>query len=137
MGQTISVRVPDALSVGWRRSLVSVRGPLLVAVTYFVGAEIAFFIGTLSDKFFAPFWPPNAVLFCALAIVPERRWWLYIAAVLPPHVLAELRVGMPPVPLLVAFVTNCMVAAGSALAVRQLIKGPPWFGNLRNAAIST
>jgi signal transduction histidine kinase len=113
----------------------TLRGPLLVAIAYFIGAQIAFFIGTLSDKIFAPFWPPNVVLFCALLLVPERRWWLYIAAAFPPHVVAELQVGMPAEQLLVAFVTNCMVAVMSAFAVRRLVGEAPWFGDLRKAGL--
>ncbi len=44
----------------------TLQRPVLVAVAYFLAAEAAFFIGTLSDRIFAPFWPPNIVLFCAL-----------------------------------------------------------------------
>jgi len=80
--------------------------PLLVAVAYFVGAEAAFLIGRLSDMSFAPFWPPNVVLFCALLLAPERRWWIYLVAAFPAHVLAELQVGMPTAHLLVAFSTT-------------------------------
>src|SRR5687768_4025511 len=83
-----------------------IQMPLLTAVAYYLGAEVAFLIGTLSDNIFAPFWPPNIVLFCALMLVPERRWWILIVAVLPAHGLAELRVGMPAAQMLVAFATN-------------------------------
>src|SRR5262249_32692135 len=93
-----------------RRLKVPLRGPLLVALAYLLGAEAAFYIGTLSDQIFALFWPPNVVLFCALLIVPQRDWWLYIVAAFLAHVVAELGVGMPAPQLLVAFVTNCMVA---------------------------
>jgi signal transduction histidine kinase len=113
----------------------TLQGPILVAVAYFVGAEIAFLIGTLSDKIFAPFWPPNVILFCALLVVPERRWWLFIAATFPAHVAAELGVGMPAGQLLVAFATNCAVAVVNALAVRRLLGDPPWFGDLRKVAL--
>jgi signal transduction histidine kinase len=120
----------------WLREVREARwGPLLVALAYLIGAEIAFFVGTLSDKIFAPFWPPNVVLFCALLLVPERRWWLYIAAAFPPHVVVELQVGMPTGQLLVAFVTNCLVAIMSAFAVRRLVGGAPWFGDLRKAGL--
>src|SRR5262245_10439482 len=104
---------------------VALRGPVLVAVAYFIGAEIAFLIGTLSDKIFAPFWPPNVILFCALLVVPERRWWLFIAAAFPAHAAAELGVGMPAGQLLVAFATNCAVAVINAAAVRRLLGHPP------------
>jgi signal transduction histidine kinase len=109
--------------------------PLFVAIAYYLGAEAAFLIGTLSDKIFAPFWPPNVVLFCALLLAAQRRWWIYIAAVFPAHVIAELGVGMPVPQLVVAFVTNCMVALISAIAVRRLLVGPPWLGDLRKASL--
>ena len=78
-----------------RQAVAPLQGPLLVALAYFLGAQAAFFIGTLSDQIFALFWPPNVVLFCALLIVPQRHWWRYIAAAFPAHVMAELGVGMP------------------------------------------
>lgn len=123
--------------VRWRLTDLKsrIQAPLLVAVAYYAGAEAAFFIGTLSDKIFAPFWPPNVILFCALVLVPERRWWLFIAASFPAHVLAEFGVGMPAAQLLVAFATNVSVALLNAIAIRRILGGPPWFGNLRKAAL--
>jgi integral membrane sensor domain MASE1 len=109
------------------------RGPILVAIAYYLGAEAAFFIGTLSDKIFALFWPPNVILFCALLITPHRTWWRYIACALAAHVIAELGVGMPAVQLTVAFATNCTVALLNAYAVRRAIGEPPWFGTFQNA----
>src|SRR5262245_8350950 len=106
-------------------------GPALAALGYYLGAEAAFLIGTLSDKIFAPFWPPNVVLFVALLLTPYRRWWLIFAAVLPVHVLAELRVGMTPLPMAVAFATNAMVAVMNAVAVRYFLGGPPWLSEAR------
>src|SRR5262245_36193847 len=117
----------------WRKAALS--APLLVAVAYYLGAEAAFYIGTLSDRIFAPFWPPNVVLFCALLLAAERRWWLFIAAAFPAHVVAELGIGMPAGQLLVAFVTNCMVAALNAFALRRLVNGPPWLADLRRASV--
>jgi PAS domain S-box-containing protein len=108
--------------------------PLLVAVAYFVGAEAAFLIGTLSDKIFAPFWPPNVILFCALLLAPERRWWLYVVAAFPAHVLSELQVGMSVAPMLVAFASNCSVAILNAAATRRILGDPPWPSELRTAS---
>ena len=114
--------------------LRSIRAPFLVALAYYIGAQGAFAIGTLSDRIFAPFWPPNVILFCTLLLVPKRRWWVYSAAAFPAHVLAEMRVAMPAAPALVAFVTNCAVALLSAFGVRRILGEPPFFGTLRNAA---
>jgi signal transduction histidine kinase len=118
---------------GLRQAVQPLQGPALVALAYFLGAQAAFYIGTLSDQIFALFWPPNVILFCALLVVPQRSWWLYIAAALPAHVAAELTVGMPAPQLLVAFATNCLVVLTNAYAVRRFVGGPPWFGNWRKA----
>jgi signal transduction histidine kinase len=118
-----------------RQAAISLQGPVLVALAYFLGAEAAFYIGTLSDRIFALFWPPNVILFCALLIVPQRDWWVYIAAAFPAHAIAELGVGMPPSQLVVAFATNCMVALLNAYAVRRFVGDPPWFGNFRKASL--
>ena len=120
----------------WQSPAVqSFFAPVLVAVAYYLGAQAAFSVGTLSDRIFAPFWPPNVILFCTLLLVPQRMWWRYIAAVFPAHALAELSVGMPPVQNLVAFATNCMVAILSAWAIKRFLRESPWFGTLRNTAI--
>jgi signal transduction histidine kinase len=109
--------------------------PVIVALGYYLGAEAAFYVGTLSDRIFAPFWPPNVVLFLALLLAPERRWWLFIAASFPAHAVAELGVGMPAGQLLVAFATNCMVAVLNAFLLRRLVKGPPWLADLGRASL--
>jgi len=109
--------------------------PVFVAIAYYIGAQAAFAIGTFSDRIFAPFWPPNIVLFCTLLLVPKRQWWLYIAATFPAHAIAEIGVGMPVAQLLVAFATNCVLAASNAFGVRWFLKQPPWFGTMRNASI--
>jgi signal transduction histidine kinase/integral membrane sensor domain MASE1 len=117
---------------GFFRSVKNVPfGPTVVAIAYYVGAQTAFLIGTLSDKIFAPFWPPNTILLCALLAVPMRSWGLYILAAFPAHIAAELGVGMGVVQLLVAFATNCAVAVLSAVAIRTVIGGPPWLATLR------
>src|SRR5262245_23573520 len=116
-----------------QQAVIPLRGPLLLALAYFLGAQAAFYIGTLSDQIFALFWPPNVILFCALMIVPQRVWWRYILAAFPAHAVAELGVGMPWPQLLLAFATNCMVALLNAYAVRRFIGEPPWFGNFRKA----
>ena len=108
------------------------RPPFLLAIAYYLGAQAAFSIGTLSDRIFAPFWPPNIILFCTLALVPKSQWWLYIAAAFPAHVIAE---PMPAAQSLVAFGTNCLVAILSAFGIQRFLREPPWFGTLRNAAI--
>lgn len=109
--------------------------PVVVAIAYFITAEIAFLIGTLSDRIFAPFWPPNIILFCALLTAPMRQWPHYLIAVFPAHAIAEFGVGMPLWPMVIAFLTNTGVAATNAYVMRKLVEGPPWLHSLRTAMI--
>lgn len=113
----------------------SIRLPLVVSICYFLAAETAFFIGTLSDKIFAPFWPPNIVLFCALLVTSRQHWWRYLVAVFPAHAIAEIGVGMGALQLIVAFATNSAIAATNAYVTQRFIGGPPWLGSLRKATL--
>src|SRR5712672_2085147 len=124
----------DPRAVSRIRLLWPVAMPVVVAVAYYLGAEIAFAIGTLTQQF-APFWPPNVVLLCALLVAPRRHWPLYIAAAFPAHVLAEWGVAMPLPQLLAAFGCNVSVALLNAIAMRQLLRGPAWLRGLRNASL--
>lgn len=113
---------------------VTAAGPaVLTGVAYYVGAKIAFAMGTLSLSF-APFWPPNTVLLCAFLLVPPHRWPLYVGIAFPAHVLAELEGGMQVPQLLLAFANNCALTVISAALLRRMAAGPPWLGTLRNAA---
>ena len=105
-----------------------------VGVAYYAGAELAFWVGTLS-YFFAPLWPPNMILFCALLRAPYRAWWLYLAAALPAHIAAEAGLGMQTAPSLGAFACNVALALASAAALRRLSDGPPWLDTLAKAWI--
>ena len=112
------------------------RGDLLKALiaglAYYVGAELAFWVGTLS-YFFAPLWPPNMILFCALLQAPYRLWWLYVVAAFPAHIAAETEMGMEALPLLGAFACNAALALCAAAGIRRLSKGPPWLDSLAKA----
>src|SRR5262245_13155931 len=118
-----------------RRWLARMRMPLLVGLAYYLGAQFAFLIGTLSDHDFALFWPPNVILFCALLFRPRSEWLTLIAAAFIAHVVAELGVGMPIPQLLVAFVTNCLVALLNAYGVRRLLDPPPWLGTFKRMGL--
>ena len=105
-----------------RPSLRELSGPVLVGVAYYLGAEAAFLVGTLSDRIFAPFWPPNIILFCALLLAPRSHWWLYIAFAVPAHVVPNPRSECRRRSCAVAFVTNCLVAVLNALLVQRVAR---------------
>src|SRR5262245_46050498 len=108
--------------------------PVIIATGYFLGAHAAFLVGTLSDRIFAPFWPPNAILFCGLLLTRPSKWAGILAAAYPAHLLAESYVGMSLTAMLWAYVTNCAVAIGNALVLRRF-SAPPWFGSMGKAGM--
>ena len=108
---------------------------LLTFFGYLVAAELAFFVGTLSDKIFAPFWPPNIVLLSAILIA--RRGWRWIAdssSLSRPCYCRDKKIGMSLSELLAAFATNLAVAALSAAAIQSQIGQRPWFSTFRSTA---
>src|SRR5947207_359641 len=124
----------EPMTSGRFRPLWLALGPFLVAIFYYLGAEAAFAIGTLTQQF-APFWLPNVVLLCALLIVPRRHWPLYIAAAFPAHVLAERGVAMPLPQLLAAFGCNVSVALLNAIALSRILRDPVGLRSVRNASL--
>ena len=48
---------------------------------------------------------------------------------------SELGIGLPMPQLIVAFVTNCLVAIANAFAVQHLMVEPPWFGTIRRTIL--
>jgi len=34
-------------------------------------------------------WPSNSILVAALLLTPVRRWWMYLLAVVPAHILVH------------------------------------------------
>ena len=122
-----AVRLPN-LETAPTRWTTTATSLALVSLAYYLAAEAAFAIGTLTQMF-APFWPPNVVLLCALLMVPRRHWLLYIAAVFPAHALAEIGVGMPIPQLLAAFACNLAVAVLNAVGLRQFLGRGPWLGS--------
>src|SRR5262249_28282818 len=107
---------------------------LLVAFAYYLGCRLGFGLK------FAPMtpsvlWPPNALLTATLLLVPPRRWWVYVLAVLPVHLVVQLDAGIP-VPLAAAlFLTNWSEALVAAVGVRWLSDAPPRFDTLRRVAV--
>ncbi len=105
-------------------------GPALLALGYFLGSLVG-----LSVQFPATqvsvFWPPNAILLAALLLTPRSRWWLYLAAVLPAHAVAQLWMGIAPTVMLVNFAGNAGDALLGAWIVDRLLPRPRRFDELK------
>ena len=80
-------------------------------------------------------WPPNSILTAALLLTPVRRWWLYLLAALPAHLLAEAQAGLPMPLVLSLFATNCSEALLAAACVRRWSDEPTRLDTLRRVFI--
>jgi signal transduction histidine kinase/integral membrane sensor domain MASE1 len=101
----------------------------LTGIAYYLGAKLglaltpaAFPISTL--------WPPNAILFAALLIVPVRNWWLILLAVLPAHLFVQLQGDVPLLRSIGWFITNISEALLGAILFRRYCKSNLCFDSL-------
>ena len=99
---------------------------LLVALAYYVGSQVGFLLTPESSPI-AVFWPPNAILLAALLLTPRRIWWVLILAVLPAHLLTQLRLGVPLTTTLGWFFGNTGEALLGAVCIRIFQKSKPLF----------
>ncbi|HSF04691.1 MAG TPA: MASE1 domain-containing protein [Methylomirabilota bacterium] len=107
---------------------------LLVAGAYYVGANIGFIL-RFPPATPSVMWPPNAVLTAVLLLTPPRRWWIYLVAAFPAHLVAELGADWPVSLVLMLFVTNCSEALLAAVGVRWFGEGPARFDTLRRVTV--
>jgi PAS domain S-box-containing protein len=107
---------------------------LLVGVSYYLGSKVGFAIRFPSIPT-SIVWPPNSILMAALMLTPPRRWWVYLLAALPAHILIQSQTAVPPPTMLFLFVTNAGEAVLGAWAVRRLCGGPPRFGYVRDVVV--
>src|SRR5262245_19347435 len=88
-----------------------------LAAAYYVGARIGFVL-RFPPATPSVLWPPNAILASALLLAPVDRWWFYLAAALPAHLLVQIPAGFPIALSLALFLTNSSEALMAAGFVR-------------------
>ncbi len=105
---------------------------LLVAAGYYAGGLIGLHLKLLPLGC-SIIWPPNAVLLAALMLIPGRRWWLYLLALLPAHLhlVAYFQPEAPLPAMFAQFAGNTGQAVLGALAVRPFLGVPPRLETLR------
>jgi signal transduction histidine kinase/integral membrane sensor domain MASE1 len=105
--------------------------PLAVALAYCLSAKLGQLLA-FPDAPVSALWAPNAILLAALLLAPRERWWLYLVAVLPFHVLVQLPVA-PFGQVVTQYVLNCSEALLGALPLVTRLSQPLRFDNLRSA----
>lgn len=111
---------------------------LVTAVSYYVGSQIGFSL-TPTESPIAALWPPNAILLAILLLTPPRLWLILVIAVLPAHLLVQLRTGVAPLTALGWFVGNTMEALLGAACVRYFAqtkgRDVPLFESVRGVTV--
>ncbi len=106
---------------------------------YFVVFEIAFYGAyrhaiSFSNGSVSSFWYPDAVMLCALLVVPQKKWWIYLLGPLPIRIF--LVPSNSPVWFLVsAYANDLLKAYLSAMLLRYYSKDPRRFETLRDFTI--
>ena len=136
-----SLAVPkDSIKVGTARrtaDLISQAQPvLLVCLGYYAGAWIAKAL-RFPDSHLSLIWPPTAILLAALLLVPLRKWWIYLIAIIPVHVLVQLQDGVPGWGVVSQLIGNFSQASLAAFSVRYFNKEAPLFNNFRGVVVFT
>src|SRR5678815_4487931 len=92
---------------------------LLVMAGYYVGGLIGLRL-KLPPSGISIIWPPNAILLAALMLIPARKWWLCVLALLPAHInlVAYFQPEAPLPVMFCQFAANAGQAVLGALAVR-------------------
>lgn len=106
---------PHAIPLG-----SALRVGLCVFAAYYLGARLGLAL-TFQPLPISVLWPPNAILFAALLLVPYRMWPVVAAAALPAHLISELQGGIPLAMVVCWYVSNMTEAAIGAFAVRWLV----------------
>lgn len=106
---------------------------LAVALSYYLAAKLGFAL-VFPQYLISVLWTPNAVLLAALLLIPPRSWWVVLLAVLPAHVIVHLQAGLAYPPIAATYVGNTGEALISAVLLRRLVGGPPWFDSFKRVA---
>jgi two-component system sensor histidine kinase UhpB len=70
-----------------RQSALLLGKGFVVALLYYA-LEAASLKLRLSTSTLALLWPANALVVAVLVLSPKRHWWVYLVAIIPPHILA-------------------------------------------------
>ena len=123
----------SSLRAGRESPLAVVVPPLACGIAYFLAAHL----GRSLAFPFAPvsaLWAPNAILLAALLLAPYGRWWGYLLAVLPFHLLAQMPV-FPLTLVAIHYAFNCGEALLGAYLILQLSKEPRRFDRLQTMTV--
>jgi len=92
---------------------------LIVAISYYLAAKTSLSL-RFSGSTNAALWPTNAVLVAALLLTPVRRWWMYLLAVVPAHILVHWAYHIGAMWVAFQIGHNAVLAVAAAAILRRL-----------------
>ena len=105
--------------------------PLAVGAAYYIAAEVGAALAFPSAPV-SVFWAPNAIVMGALLLAPREQWWMYLAAIVPFHLFAQLA-DTPFTQLVIQYLANMGLASLGALAILVISPTPHRFDRVRSA----
>lgn len=105
--------------------------PLAVGAAYYIAAAVGGALAFPSAPV-SVFWAPNAILMGALLVAPREQWWMYLVAIVPFHLFAQL-LDTPIVQVVIQYIANAGLASLGALAIVSLSPSPLRFDRVRSA----
>ena len=105
--------------------------PLAVGAAYYIAAEVGGALAFPSAPV-SVFWAPNAILMAALLLAPREQWWMYLAAIVPFHLFAQL-LDSPLAQVIIQYCANVGLASLGALAILTISPTPHRFDRVRSA----
>jgi len=92
---------------------------LIVAISYYLAAKTSLSL-RFSGSTKAALWPTNAVLVAALLLTPVRRWWMYLLAVVPAHLLVHWAYHIGVIWIAFQIGHNTLLAVAAAVILKRL-----------------
>jgi signal transduction histidine kinase/integral membrane sensor domain MASE1 len=108
----------------------SAAAAITVSAAYLAGMKIGSAL-TAPGMPISTLWPPNALLMAAFLVAPRRLWPLFLAVLLPVHVLFQTHLGLPLGASLGWFVSNTGEALIGAALLRSTGRGERQFATAR------
>jgi formate hydrogenlyase transcriptional activator len=135
MQMEISLAIPKEFfkSGAARRVLgfISLAKPvLLVCLGYYAGALLGKTL-RFPGSHLSVIWPPTAILLAAMLLTPPQKWWIYLLALVPVHILVQAQDDVPAWGIISQLLGNFGQAALAAVTVRYFNKEVLPFDSLR------
>jgi len=105
--------------------------PLAVGSAYYIAAEVGQALAFPSAPV-SVLWAPNAILMAALILAPREHWWMFLAAIVPFHLFAQL-IDVPLLRVLIQYFANAGLAVLGAMAIVGVSPAPQRFDRVRGA----